>query len=365
MSATKAPVRVGIVGCGQIAHEYAATIAASGTATVVACADASPGAAVQFAERHGIGRVLIVDDLLDPDVVDIAVMLTPPHTHATLAHRAIAARLPGVWVEKPLASSHDDAQRLLAAADQAGTLLAAAPDTVLGAPTRTAHAAISEGLIGEVLGASAAYLSAGPERWHPAPEPFHAAGIGPLADMGPYYLASLIRLLGPIASVTASSCLTRPTRTIATGPRAGATFTAHAPTHVTALLSTRAGVPVTFVASFDSAGSKSPHLEIHGTAGTLLLPDPNFHDGDVLLRAAGRRDWTTLDPRPGAGLSRGAGVLELAAAVSDGGELVCSGQAAAHVTAVIDTIAQAAIGPTRAVPSDHPFERTSVPGVAR
>jgi predicted dehydrogenase len=338
------PVRTALIGCGMIAGEYATTLASSSMIALCGCADIQDDKARAFAQRHHL-RHAAVTDLLDPAVTDIAVILTPPASHADIAHAAIRAGVPGIYAEKPLATSPGQAHALTRAASQAGVLLCAAPDTILGAPTQAAHAAINDGMFGDVIGASASYLSSGPERWHPAPEPFHTAEAGPLADMGPYYLASLIYLLGRIEGVTSAVTATRPLRTIATGPRAGQGFTASAPTHVVAVLRTETGIPVTFAASFDTAGTRAPHLEIHGSRATMALPDPNFHAGDVLIRHAGNRRWEQLPPaQPAVTPSgRGMGVLELAEKLSGSRRhLACTGRSAAHVTSIIDAIYRAA-----------------------
>ena len=47
--------------------------------------------------------------------------------------------------------------------------------------------------------------SAGPESWHPNPDFLFQEGAGPLFDIGPYYLTTLVQLFGPIARVTAAA----------------------------------------------------------------------------------------------------------------------------------------------------------------
>ena len=84
-----------------------------------------------------------------------------------------------------------------------GVRLGCAPDTFLGGGLQTARDVLDAGSIGEPLGAHAAVLHLGPERWHPDPEIFFARGGGPLLDVGPYYVAALVNLLGPIAAVEA------------------------------------------------------------------------------------------------------------------------------------------------------------------
>ena len=41
------------------------------------------------------------------------------------------------------------------------------------------------------------------EHWHPNPAFFFLPGGGPMLDVGPYYLADLIELLGPVRRVAA------------------------------------------------------------------------------------------------------------------------------------------------------------------
>jgi predicted dehydrogenase len=334
------PIRVGILGCGMIAHEYAVTLAASDRVALTACADARPEAARAFAARHVVPTVVEPARMLSPALIDLLVILTPPNSHHHLAHAAIDAEIPAVYLEKPLTLSPETATDLITRAAARNVALAAAPDTILGPPTQTARALIDAGQLGEIVGAHAAYHSPGPEIWHPSPEPFHAPGIGPLADMGPYYLTTLTYLLGPVSRVLAAHATLRPQRTIATGPRAGQRFTAHAPTYVSTLLELHRGVPATFTASFDTPGTRAPHLEIHGTRAVLALPDPNFHNGELLLRAVGSRQWQPIAQNPPLYpvTGRGIGVLELATHFGNEGQLACSAHAAAHLVYTIAAI---------------------------
>ena len=57
------------------------------------------------------------------------------------------------------------------------------------------------GRIGKVLSGTCFLMSHGMEHWHPDPDFFFKPGGGPILDMGPYYLAALINLLGPVAAV--------------------------------------------------------------------------------------------------------------------------------------------------------------------
>ena len=149
-------------------------------------------------------------------------------------------------------------------------------------------------------------------RWHPDPEFYYRPGGGPLLDMGPYYLSALVHLLGPVVKVTGAASTPRAEREIGSGPRAGRRFAVEVDTHVTGVLEHAGGALSTLVMSFDVHAAHLPRIEVHGTEGSLSVPDPNGFDGTVELFAAGGA-WRPLpvsDGYPGAG--RGTGLADLA-----------------------------------------------------
>lgn len=332
------PLRCAIIGCGQVAQEYLSTLQHTADLTITACADIDRSAAEAFAERHGIPKAGAPNDILATPDIDVAVILTPPATHVDLTCRALDAGA-HVYVEKPLGLSAADSELLLRTASNKGLLVGAAPDTVLGPPARAASQALATDIIGTPLAADAALLAPGPERWHPAPQPFYASGAGPLGDMGPYYLAMLTYLLGPIDYVEATTTSSRSERTIRTGPHAGKTFQANAPTHVITLLRTRSQALITLTTSFDIAATARPHVEIYGANGSLVLPDPNFHDGPVRYRRRGEQKWQELPQDDAARpTGRGLGVLDLVDSIRNDASDCCSGHRAHHVVEIIEAI---------------------------
>ena len=76
-------------------------------------------------------------------------------------------------------------------------------------------------MIGDVVGGAAFMICHGHETWHPDPEFFYKRGGGPMFDMGPYYLTTMINLMGGIDRVVSASRTTFPTRTITSQPLAG------------------------------------------------------------------------------------------------------------------------------------------------
>jgi predicted dehydrogenase len=305
-------MKVGMIGCGVIAAQYLATFAHLPDVQLVAVADLDAARAEAVAAQYEGVRALGVQELLTDPEVDTVLNLTIPAAHAEIDLQAIAAGK-HVYSEKPFAVTTAEGAAVLAAAEEAGVLVGSAPDTVLGTGTQTARAAIDDGLIGLPIAATATMVTPGHERWHPQPDFYYLPGGGPLLDMGPYYLHALVTLLGPVDSVIGAAGRARATRTIGSGPRAGETIPVRTDTHVTGVLVHESGVLSTLVMSFDAVATSIHPIEIHGSAGTLAVPDPNRFDGEVSLRRLGGEGWEVLPVSAGyQGVSRGIGLQDMA-----------------------------------------------------
>ncbi|AGZ38494.1 Gfo/Idh/MocA family protein [Actinoplanes friuliensis] len=324
-------VRVGLIGAGVISDTYLKNLTSFPDLRVEMVADLDLGRAQARAAQHGVPRSGTVADLLADPGIELVVNLTVPVAHVEVGLAALGAGK-HVWAEKPLALDRPSARKLLDRARELGLRVASAPDTVLGAGLQTARRAIDAGRIGEPRTALALFQSPGPESWHPAPEFLFQAGGGPLLDMGPYYLTALVHLLGPIRRVTAAGGRARETRTIGSGPRSGTEFAVTVPTTVSALLEFDRGGTAQVVFSFDSALPRTT-LEITGTRGAAVLPDPNSFSGPTMLWP----DQVEL-PAEGHQASRGTGVLELARAIRAGVPERASGALAFHVLDAMQSI---------------------------
>ncbi|CAM3418073.1 Gfo/Idh/MocA family protein [Kibdelosporangium persicum] len=329
-------IGVGIIGAGVISDTYLTNLTSFPDVKVLHVADIDTARAQAQAGKHGVPKAGNVADLLaDPDV-DLVVNLTIPAAHAEVGLAALDAGK-HVWTEKPLALDRQTGRKLLDRAQEKGLRVACAPDTVLGAGLQTARRAIDEGRIGKPMTALALFQVSGPESWHPAPEFFFQAGGGPLLDMGPYYLTSLVSLLGPISKVTGTGGQARATRVIGSGPRAGTEFAVTVPTTVSALVEFAGGGSAQIVLSFDSALHRAGFLELTGTGGAAVLPDPNYFDGPTQLYLPGKDEPEELVAQ-GHAASRGTGALELARAIKAGVPERASGELAYHVLDVMLSI---------------------------
>jgi predicted dehydrogenase len=333
-------VGVGVIGAGVISSTYLENMTQFADLEVLFVADIDLDRAKTQAEAHGVPGHGTVDELLAIDDIEIVVNLTIPAAHAEVGRRIVAAGK-NVWSEKPLALDHDSARELLAAAEAAGVRVACAPDTVLGAGVQTAMRAIARGDIGQPLTATTMFHVPGPESWHPNPDFLFAIGAGPLFDMGPYYVTTLVHAFGSASRVSAVSSKSFDTRTVGSGPRAGETFPVEVPTHHAALIEFAGGQSAQSTFSFQNALPRMGFVEISGTEGTLVLPDPNTFEGDSSLWRFGRDEPETLTA-VGSTYGRGSGVLDLARAIRGGDAERASGAVASHVLDVLLAISSAA-----------------------
>lgn len=276
---------VGIIGCGNISTTYLRLAPLFRGFEIRACADLDPAAAQARAAEYGL-RALGVADLLADPAIDLVINLTIPDAHYAVSAQALEAGK-HVYTEKPLALSLADGAALRDLARARGLTVASAPDTFLGGAHQLARRLIDEGAIGAPVAGTAHVMSHGMEHWHPNPDFFFLPGGGPMLDLGPYYIASLINLLGPVRRVAALTSTATPTRTITTeGPRRGEEIPVGTPTNIHALLDFASGATVTLSTSWDVWAHRHASMEIYGTEGSLFAPDPNFFGG--LVETAGR-----------------------------------------------------------------------------
>jgi predicted dehydrogenase len=335
-------IGIGIVGCGVIAKAYAEKIRTFPHLELVACADILDERSKDLAAEHEIPRALTVEQLLgDPDV-HVVLNLTVPQAHVEVSTAAIAAGK-SVYSEKPLGLDRDGAASLVTAAHAAGVRLGCAPDTFMGAGIQTCRALIDEGAIGEPVAATAFMQQPGPESWHPRPQIFYASGGGPMFDMGPYYITTLVSLLGPVKRVASMAKATHSERTIGSGPDTGVKVPVEVHTHVAGVVELDKQVVATMVMSFDIQASRLRWIEIHGTEATLAVPDPNTFGGRVQLRRAREREWTEVPvERPHAGESRGIGLADMTWAMKSGRPHRASGEMASHCVEVMQAFIESA-----------------------
>ena len=333
---------VGIVGCGNISTTYFELAPLFRRLEVRACADLNMDAARERASTYNV-RAETVDELMADDEIDIIVNLTIPDAHYAITRRALEAGK-HAYSEKPVALSIDDGKALAVLAGEHGLKVGSAPDTFLGGAHQLARSQIDSGAVGRIVAGTAHVMSHGMEHWHPNPDFFFQPGAGPMLDVGPYYIANLINLLGSATRVGALASSASPTRTISSQPRAGEEIPVGTPTNIHALVEVANGATVTVSTSWDVWAHGHAPMELYGTEGSLFVPDPNFFGGEV--RASGRSNdihaveaWdhpcgriNVRDRNNGTERAnyRTVGLADMAAAIEEGRDHRCSLERALH-----------------------------------
>ena len=347
-------MRIGLMGCGNISDIYLINAPLFRDIKFTACADLVDEAAKRQAARFGL-NAMSPKALLASDEVDIVLNLTIPEAHAEIAQAALEAGK-HVYGEKPLATNLADGVKLMRTATARGLRVGCAPDTVLGASIQEARRLIDAQAIGKPLLGVAAVMGHGMEHWHPNPGFFFRPGGGPVFDMGPYYLATLVTLLGPVASIAAIGQIGFKQRIVTTpnSPVLGQAIKVETLTSAQALLQFASGAQVTFLASWDVWNNGVLPIEIYGETGSLRAPDPNWFGGDVQI-STGRGEWSAIETKqqrfgqanwpadkPVNANYRGLGLTEMARAIVDKRPHRASGDLALHVLAVMAGILEAA-----------------------
>jgi scyllo-inositol 2-dehydrogenase (NADP+) len=177
---------------------------------LVVTADA--GRAGAAARSYPGARVVAsVDDVLAAaGDLDLAVITTPPATHADLAHRCLDAGL-AVVVDKPLAVTAAEGEALVEHAERAGRPLTVFQNRRWDGDFLTLRALISEGALGQVRRFESRFEWWKPEEskaWKAGSTP--AQGGGMLYDLGTHLIDQAVQLFGPVDEVHAELTRYRP-----------------------------------------------------------------------------------------------------------------------------------------------------------
>ena len=332
-------VKVGVIGCGAISDIYLTNMKRTfGGLSVEGISAKHFENAEKKAAKYQI-KAYHVEDLLADSSFELLVILTPAPTHYELIKKALLAGK-HVYAEKPLATNTQEAQELLALAEEKHLLLGCAPETFLGSALQTARAALKDGLLGKI---SSFHVVANRDITMLASIlPFLRYPYGGIGyDYGPYYLTALISLLGPMKKVYASVTNLEKERinSFPDSPDYQKPFLYENESQFHALLTTKSGITGTFSLNGDSAFDDEAYFTIHGTNGILLLTDANGFGGDVrfIPHAFPKKEPLVLPPASPLHFNcRGIGPAEMARCIRDGGTPLVDAHMAMHVLEIIE-----------------------------
>lgn len=309
------PMRAGILGTGTIATASGGFLPGlmemRDEVTVVAAADPVVDRARAVATEYGIPEVFSgLEAMLDGADLDLVINLTPIPFHGATS-RTILEAGKHLVVEKPIATTMEEADLLIELANTKRLKVVVAPPDMLYQNYVDARRLLDEGAIGQPCFARVRGSNAGPASgaWPLDPTWFYQEGSGPLFDMGVYALHEITGLLGPAKRVVAYSGITEPVRTVRGGPFKGKAIEVTADDNTLMMLDFGNALFAVVDGTFNVNAAKSPWMEIFGRAGTLNVY--NFtqrHDVPLDLyrldAAPGMDGW--IVPR-----ARGATALEV------------------------------------------------------
>ena len=289
-------LRVGIVGCGDVAHRrYLPALAGlADRLEIVACCDVDGEAAARAAASvrawsSAVASTSDLDALLTDQRPDAIFNLTPAPRHAPITRAALEADA-HVYSEKPIADSIAEADALIALAASRQLLLLCAPASAISRRIGWLREIVESRRLGRLTLAVAHHADPGPAAWREYtgdPTVFYQPGVGPLVDHGIYRLHELTTLMGSVTRVQAMGSIGNPTRVVRGGPRSGETITVTTPDHVLINLEFEGGALGQVLASFGTPSTRAPWLELHFEQGTISFPsgsqyDPNGRAGIYL-----------------------------------------------------------------------------------
>ena len=144
------PIRVAIVGCGRISELHQMGYRGLTDAKIVAVCDTNKSRARKKAKEWGVDKIYTAyPQLLEDKEVDLIELLTPHHLHCPMTVQAAQAGK-HISVQKPMALSALEADKMITAAKEAGVMLRVYETFVYYPPAVRARAMIDAGEIGDV-----------------------------------------------------------------------------------------------------------------------------------------------------------------------------------------------------------------------
>jgi predicted dehydrogenase len=271
-------LRIGIVGCGDVAYRrYLPALASrSDRVTLAAAADPRPGAAEAAARAVAawsadVNTYLDTSDMLQAESLDAVIDIAPAPLHGDI-NRAILEAGIACFSEKPIASSLAEADELIDLAAQRKLTFLVAPGSAVTSRVRWLKNIAASGRFGRPTLAVAHFVGGGPAAWREYtgdPTPFYREGVGPVHDHGVYRLHELTTVLGPVRRVQAMGSIAIPRRRVRAGPLTGRTIEVTTPDHVLMHLEFASGALGQLLASFAAPDTLAPWLELYMERGVV------------------------------------------------------------------------------------------------
>lgn len=198
-------MRIGLLGCGSVAYWiHLRALRGMPGATLVAAADPDPAARARMARASGVSVHERSEDLLGRGDIEAVLICAPSHLHARLALAAASAGK-HFYLEKPIATTLDDARQLVATAVPPRLVAAVGFNRRHHPLFEQARALLAGGDIGRIHGAQTTFCEPiSPDRM-PGWKRHRSTGGGVLLDLASHHIDLVRWMLGTELRVVAAS----------------------------------------------------------------------------------------------------------------------------------------------------------------
>lgn len=267
---------IGIIGCGKIAQvRHIPEYAENPDAKLVGFYDINQQRAEELAKKYGAKAFASVEDLLADENIDAVSICVANHAHADVTIKALEAGK-DVLCEKPMATTMDDCEAMVATAKKTGKKLMIGQNQRLAKAHAKAKKLIDEGWIGNVLTFRTTFGHGGPETWSVDPGKNTwffdktKAAMGAMADLG-IHKTDLIQFLLGQKVVKVSAEVTTLDKTDANGNLI------QVDDNAICIYTMENGVIGTMTASWTFYGPEDNSTVLYGTKGIMRIYDnPDF-----------------------------------------------------------------------------------------
>jgi predicted dehydrogenase len=194
---------IAILGCGKVAHLHAKAVQNLPNARLAGVWSRSKSTAETFAAQYKVPFYTQIDELIKNENIDLAIICTPHPFHLEPAEIA-AANGANILVEKPLASTLEDSDKIIEACKNAGVKLGVISQRRWYEPVRRVKDAIVAGKIGKPVFGTINMLGWRDQKYYDADEwrgTWKMEGGGVLVNQAPHQLDILLWYMGEIDEV--------------------------------------------------------------------------------------------------------------------------------------------------------------------
>ena len=195
--------RTGIIGCGKVAHLHAKALKHLQTSDFAAVFSRTLDKAESFASQYGVKAYDNITEMVEKEKLDLVMVCTPHPNHLDPTIEAMVAGA-HVIVEKPLASTLEDCDVMIAAGKKYNKKLGTISQRRFYEPVIRLKKAIDDGKIGRPILGTINMLSWRDEKYYKS-DPWRGSweheGGGVMVNQAPHQLDLLIWLMGDIDEV--------------------------------------------------------------------------------------------------------------------------------------------------------------------